>query len=200
MLQIGLPALPHQNTFRRNRDNGVLALSIDALTKGTAGGYCPEDFDLETISNHRGPVPYKVLEKQVASIAPSTAQLLTTVRDTFALKMSEVAQIFRVSRRAAYDWLEGATPKPELIAKIYQLSTLAARFRDAGVPNVRHFIHRPIVGERTLFELLKSGDNLDRAIEVVRVTALEEASARKPSGRRVQNASDLDEESTPIFT
>jgi hypothetical protein len=199
MLQIGQLTRPHQDTFRRYRDNGVIALSIDALTEGTAGGYCPEKFDLETVRNHRGPVPYKVRVKELASVAPSTAQLLTNIRDTFALKMSEVAQIFGVSRRAAYDWLEGATPKPELIGRIYQLSTLTARFKDAGIPDVRQFIHRPIVGERTLFELLKSGDNLDRAIEVIRVTALEEASARKPLGRRVKDASDLDEESTPIF-
>lgn len=205
MLPIGLPTRPHQNTFPHKRDNGVIALSIDGLTEGTAGGYSPEVVSPEgyafemMICGHRGPVPYRVRRQETVNIAPSAAQLLTSIRDTFALKMSEVALIFGVSRRAAYDWLEGATPKPELVSKIYQLSTFTVRFRDAGVSDVRQFIHRPIVGERTLFDLLRSGEDLDRAIEVIRVTAVEEAGARKPLGRRAKGASDLDEESTPIF-
>lgn len=179
----------------------VLLLSMGAMVSGTAGTYQVTELNPPDLRQFRFPLQ----EVQTAvyrrkELAPSFAQSLTQIRDVFGLKMSELSQIFGVSRRAAYDWLEGATPRPEMTAKIYQLSTLAAGFSSAGIPSVRHFIHRPILGDRTLFELLKTGENLDRAIEVVRVTALEEANARKPVGRQVRDTSDLDEESTPIFT
>ncbi len=178
----------------------VLLLSMGAMVSGTAGTCQIAETNPPEIRQFRFPVqeaPSVAARRKER--APSTANSLAQIRDVFGLKMSELSQIFGVSRRAAYDWLEGAIPKPEITAKIYQLTTLATRFSNAGVPNVRHFIHRPILGERTLFELLKAGENLDRAIEIVRVTAIEEASARKPVGRRVHNASDLDEDSTPIF-
>jgi hypothetical protein len=203
MLQLALPAHPHQNTFRRNRDNGVLALSIDTLTQGTAGGYYPERFDLEIISHHRSPVQYKVLAKQVVDIAPSIAQLLSTVRDVFALRMSEVAQIFGVSRRAAYDWLEGTIPKHETAARIYTLSKHAEDLKASGLPNVALYIHRPVIAGRPLFDMLKSGESIEQAIGIIKRTASEEAKNRKQLGRRASETNTasvdgFDEVSTPI--
>ena len=203
MLQLALPARPRQDTFRRNRDNGVLALSIDALTQGTAGGYYPEFFDLEIISNHRGPVQYKIFTKQIVDIAPSTAQLLSTVRDVFALRMSEVAQVFGVSRRAAYDWLEGATPKRETAARIYTLSRHAEDLKASGLLNVALYIHRPVIAGRSLFDLLKSGESIEQAIGIIKRTASGEAKNRERLGRRASETDTasidgFDEVSTPI--
>lgn len=202
MSLFALPAHPHQDTFRNSR-NGVLALTLDTLTKGTAGGYFPERFDLEIVSNLRGPIQYKVLDKQVVGYAPSTKQLLSTIRDVFALKMSEVAQIFGVSRRAAYDWLEGVTPKPETTARIYALSRHAEELKESGLSNVEHFIHRPVVNGRSLLDLLKSGESIEQAIAIVRHTASEEARNRKQLGRRTSETNTasvdgFDEVSTPI--
>jgi hypothetical protein len=179
----------------------VLMLSVGAMVSGTAGTYPITEINPPEIRQFRFPIQeVRPIVSRRSKLAPSAADSLAQIRDVFGLKMSELSQIFGVSRRAAYDWLEGATPKPEISSKIYQLSTLAETFNTAGVTNVRHFIHRPILGERTLFELLKAGESLDKAAEVVRVTALEEASARKPLTRRVRNTSDLDEDSTPILT
>jgi len=181
----------------------VLALTLDTLTKGTAGGYFPERFDLEIVSNLRGPVQYKVREKKVVSYAPSTAQLLSTVRDVFALRMSEMAQIFGVSRRAAYDWLEGVTPKPETTARIYTLSKYAEELKASGLSNIDHFIHRPVIKGRSLLDLLKSGENIEQAITIIKRTASEEAKNRKQVGRRTSETNTasvdgFDEVSTPI--
>jgi len=199
---LALPAHPHQDTFRSDR-NGVLALTLDTLTKGTAGGYFPERFDLEIVSNLRGPVQYKVREKKVVSYALSTAQLLSTVRDVFALRMSEMAQIFGVSRRAAYDWLEGVTPKPETTARIYTLSKYAEELKASGLSNIDHFIHRPVINGRSLLDLLKSGENIEQAITIIKRTASEEAKNRKQLGRRTSETNTasvdgFDEASTPI--
>ncbi|HET7108118.1 MAG TPA: hypothetical protein VFI38_14995 [Candidatus Acidoferrum sp.] len=181
----------------------MLALTIDTLTTGTAGGYYPERFGLEIISTIRGPVQYKVRTKQVLNYAPSTAQLLSTIRDVFALRMSEVAQIFGVSRRAVYDWLEGVTPKPETTARIYALSKYADELKTSGLSSIEHFIYRPVVGDRSLLDLLKSGDNIEEAIVVIKRTAAEEEKNRRQSGRRTSETSTasvdgFDEVSTPI--
>lgn len=197
-----LPVCPHQDTFRDNR-NGVLALTLDTLTTGTAGGYYPERFDVEDLSAIRGPVQYKIRAKQGSCVAPSTAQLLSTVRDVFALRMSEVAQIFGVSRRAVYDWLEGVTPKPETTARIYTLSKYAEGLKASGLSNIEHYMHRPVVSGRSLLDLLKSGEAVEEAIDIIKRTASEEANNRKKLGRRTSetntaNVDGFDEVSTPI--
>jgi hypothetical protein len=177
----------------------VLLLSFGAMVSGTAGTCQVSETCPPEIRQFRFPLqePANVRRKDVA---PSPATSLVHIRDIFGLKMSELSQIFGVSRRAAYDWLEGATPRPEMTAKIYQLNTMATVFSHAGIKNVRHFIHRPILGDRTLFELLKAGENLDSATEVVRDAALLETNARRPLSRRVSETGYNDEESTPIFT
>jgi hypothetical protein len=197
-----LPVRPHQDTFRNNR-NGVLALTLDTSATGTAGGYYPERFDVEILSTIRGPVQYKIRAKQVPNYAPSTAQLLSTIRDVFALKMSEVAQIFGVSRRAAYDWLEGVTPKPETTARIYALSRYAEGVKASGLSNIEHYIHRPVIAGRSLLDLLRSGENIEEAIAIIKRTASEESNNRKQLGRRTSetitaSVDGFDEVSTPI--
>jgi hypothetical protein len=184
----------------------ILAMSVGAIRSATAGAYQISETNQPELRQFRFPVQEVRSEtsRRKNYLAPSAADALNKIRDVFGLRMSELSQIFGVSRRAAYDWLEGATPRSELVTKIYQLNKFAEQFRDAGITNIRHFINRPIIGERTLFELLRDGEDLDRAVEIIRVTAAEEASNRKPLTRRVpgtqvERPDDLDEVSTPIF-
>jgi hypothetical protein len=193
-----------QGVFAEPKPSNVLALTLDTLSLGTAGGYsvlC----DFQGVMDFRGPVQVKTNRKQVAVVyAPSTAQLLSTIRDVFALRMSELAQIFGVSRRAAYDWLEGVTPKPDTVSKIYTLSRYAEELRTAGITNIEHYVHRPVVSGRSLLELLKSGENIETAIAIIKRTASEEANNRKQLGKRTSetstaNVDGFDEVSTPIL-
>jgi hypothetical protein len=203
MLEIKYPALPSQNTPGKSRSDGIIALTLDAFTGGTAGAY-PALFDFQ-IMGFRGPVQAKTVVKHVEMVvAPSTAQLLLNIRDVFALRMSELAQIFGVSRRAAYDWLEGVTPKPETVTRIYTLSKYAEELKAAGIAPIEHFVHRPLVTGRSLLDLLKSGESLEAAIDIIKRTASEEVKNRKRLGRRTSDTitagvDGLDEVSTPIF-
>jgi hypothetical protein len=178
----------------------ILLLSMGAMASGTAGTWQITEPNPLEVRQFRFPVQEaRSVASRRREHAPSAAESLRQIRDIFGLKMSELSQIFGVSRRAAYDWLDGAIPKPEMSAKIYQLSSFAAKLDEARVDNIRHFIHRPIVGERTLLELLKANEHLDRAIAVIQATAAEEANNRKPLTGRIQKTGDLDEVSTPIF-
>jgi len=190
--------LSHPDLKRGN----VVALGLETLAYGTAGAYSAL-CDFQTIEDFRGPVQIQTKKPVQASYAPSTAQLLSTIRDVFALKMSEVAQVFGVSRRAAYDWLEGVTPKAETVTRIYTLSRYAEELRAAEVTNIEHYLHRPVVSGRSLLDLLKAGENIETAIAIIKRTALEEAANRKGLGRRTSDTNTasvdgFDEVSTPI--
>ncbi len=203
MLQIAYPTRPRQDAPRKPKPDRIIALTLDTFTEGTAGAY-PELFDFQKVMAFRGPMQAKTVEKRVEpAIAPSTAQLLLNIRDVFTLRMSELAQIFGVSRRAAYDWLEGATPKPDTVARIYTLSKYAEELKAAGIEQIEHFVHRPVVAGRSLLDLLKSGESIETAIDVIKHTASEEAKNRKQLGRRISELNTtsvdvFDEVSTPI--
>jgi transcriptional regulator with XRE-family HTH domain len=182
----------------------VLALTLTALASGTAGAYKNEGSLLERIQSIRVPIDISGRQaRDEITYAYSHAQLLSNIRDAFGLKMSEVAQIFGVSRRAAYDWLAGAVPRPDIVARIYKLNKQADELHAAGIPSVAHFTHRPVLGGRSLLEVLKSGEEIEAAVAIIRRTAAEEAQNRKQLGRRT-SASDtaiidgFDEVSTPI--
>jgi hypothetical protein len=184
----------------------VFALTLASFTGGTGGAYQADDRSvLERMEHFRGPVEIAIPDgPEELVFAPSAAQLLMNVRDVFGLKMSELAQVFGVSRRAAYDWLGGAVPKSEMLSKFYTLSKHADEFKAAGIERVDHFLHRPIVAERTLLDLLKSGENLESAVVIIKSTAAEEALNRKHSARKLSDTdtakvNGFDEESTPII-
>ena len=202
MSKITYPTHPCQRKSQAIPD-GVIALTINTFAQGTAGAYYPELFNLENL-DFRGPIPVETCEKHgEETYALSTAQLLSKIRDIFGLRMSEVAQIFGVSRRAAYDWLEGATPRPDTVARIYTLSRYAEELRTAGLIHVERYMHRPVISGRSLLELLKSGDSVETAIAVIKRTAAEEAKNRKQLGSRTSDTNTasingFDEVSTPI--
>jgi len=203
MLQITYPARPCQDSFQKPKADRIIALSLDAITSGTAGAY-PVLFDFQNIMDFRGPMQSKTVEKRVEiALAPSTAQLLLNIRDIFTLRMSELAQIFGVSRRAAYDWLEGAEPKPDTVARIYVLNKYAEELKAAGIAQIEHFVRRPVVSGRSLLDLLKSGESIEAAIDVIKRAASEEAKNRRQLGQRISETNTtsvdgFDEVSTPV--
>jgi transcriptional regulator with XRE-family HTH domain len=201
MAGITYPKHPRQPSFRKAPD-GVIALTLSTFVGGTAGAY-PPLFDFRIVS-FRGPTQVNARVKPAETpYAPNPAQILSRIREVFGLRMSEVARIFGVSRRAAYDWLGGATPRPDTVARIYNIGKYAEELRAAGIANIGHYVRRPIVSGRSLLDLLKSGENMDAAIAIIRPVAAEEAMNRKQLGRRTSEVmtdrtDNIDEVSTPI--
>ena len=180
----------------------VLPLSIAALVSATGGAYTPDVYN--RIMKEGGIRSYaEIGNRAQPEYARSIAQHLLNIRDGFGLRMSEVAQIFGVSRTAAYAWLDGAIPKPEITAKLLDLSRQADMFREAGVERIEHFTRRPVVGCLSLLDLLKSGSDLRQAITVIKQTASLEAQNRATSpkaqaeGGRSRNI--VDDISIPIL-
>jgi hypothetical protein len=183
----------------------IAALTLTALTAGTAGAY-PVDFDWTAprtsikFMDFRGPVDTLLHARD----ARSAAQLVANIRDVFGLKMSEVARIFGVSRRAVYDWLAGALPKGDLLTKMGRLSRQADEARDAGIDRMDHFVHRPVIGGRSLLDMLRADEDIERPLAIIKQTATDEERIRNSSalGNREigPNRRGFDEVSTPIIS
>ena len=146
-----------------------------ALVAGTGGLYTPTNTAL---------VPEWKMPAQEISIPKAILQ----IRDGLGLKMSEVADIFGVSRQAVYLWLKGENLKNEYVQRIWQLSRIAERLQLAGIDRPEHFIHRPLSPEGdSLFQLLISGANVDSAMALLKARFNVEQSSRDKAYAEHQN-------------
>jgi transcriptional regulator with XRE-family HTH domain len=159
-----------------------------ALVAGTGGVFANVNAtELPNWTNH--PIveirALPITLEAASQLAPSVAEQLQLIRNGFGLKMSELAQIFGVSRQAAYSWLGGTIPKPELVARIWALSKSADQVRGIGVKGLENFLHRPLLQDgRTLFAILLEGSQVDEVVIALRHTASLEAQVRSQSSLR----------------
>jgi hypothetical protein len=120
--------------------------------------------------------------------------------------MSELAQIFGVSRQATYDWLDGSVPRVEIANRIWELSRAAQQLDSAGITRIEHFLHRPmLVGDRSLFTLLLSGENIEEAVAHIKEVAKTESERRgsttnRNTGTSGGDASAIYSMGTPILS
>lgn len=129
---------------------------------------------------------------------------LLNVRDTFRLNMTELAQVFGVTRPAAYAWLEGVEPKPEARMLILSLSRAADRLAKAGIERPELYVRRPMFDGKSLIDLLKEERNVDDAISAIEALAKKEAIVRKEAltrhaGRPKRQLESLDALTTPLM-
>ncbi len=129
------------------------------------------------------------LERKKSTQEISIPKAILQIRDRLGLKMSEMADIFGVSRQAVYLWLKGDNLKNEYIQRVWQLSFVARRMQLAGIDRPEHFIHRPLSPEGdSLFQLLVSGANVDSAIALLEEQSVVEQGLRDMSIAEHQNA------------
>jgi transcriptional regulator with XRE-family HTH domain len=181
-----------------------------ALPMGTGGGYTAANADLIPGSTN---IPVVTItstpsvERKMPAQEVSIPKAITRIRDGLGLNMSEVADIFGVSRQAVYLWLRGENLKNEYAQRIWQLSRIAERLQLAGIDRPEHFIHRPLSPEgNSLFQLLISGANVDSALVLVKEQFNVEQSSRdkfiaehRNSRHRKPDHSSIMELATPIL-
>ena len=163
-----------------------------ALVAGTGGFYSPlnaarvtewTSFPAIAIYDTASGVRKKTFQ------ADSIPRAITQIRDKLGLKMSELAEIFGVSRQAVYLWLKGENLKSEYIQRVWQLNVFAERVRLASIDRPEHFIHRPLspAGE-SLFQLLVNGGDPDSALALLKEQAQAEQRSRAESFAQHQAA------------
>lgn len=188
----------------------VAATLIGLLYAGTGGFYSPANTALVPQWTNAPAVTISAevpVERKRPAQETSVPKAILQIRDRLGLKMSEVADIFGVSRQAVYLWLKGENLKNEYVQRVWQLRLIAERMQLAGIDRPEHFIHRPLSPEgESLFQLLSSGASVDSALALLEEQSMAERSSRDKSiaehqttRHRKQDLSSLMELATPIL-
>lgn len=112
----------------------------------------------------------------------SIPNAILQTREKLGLRMSELAEIFGVSRQAVYLWLNGENVRPEYVQRIWQVSSIADQVERAGISRPEHFLHRPFSPDgRTLYQSLLAGEDIEAAVACLKADALTEQETRKAS-------------------
>jgi hypothetical protein len=114
--------------LRRTALFSVPAIALYAgLIAGTGGIYTSQnvrllnDFVPKPVIEIRGESDSKRREPRLLSLRPA----LLKIRSSFGLTMTELASIFDVSRPTVYAWFNGASPRTDIVEKIWELRLFA---------------------------------------------------------------------------
>lgn len=118
------------------------------------------------------------LRKRVRADVRSAKEHLQNIRVVLNPAIGDLATLCDVSRQAVYKWLaEESTPDPEKLERIRLLSQIADEFKSKKVERASTLLKMKAFGERSLFDILRSGDDSSAAVQAL----IEEASAMEQS-------------------
>jgi transcriptional regulator with XRE-family HTH domain len=181
--------------------SAVVLAPLYLVLAGTAGMYSPQA--VARLADFSPTPIIQVVGKKTQKRYWSTSERLLKVRDIFGLKMSELAEIFGVSRTAAYDWLNGSTPKADIAVKIEMLASYADAVQEMEGNRTSLSRRNPLLSGRTLVNAVKTGQNLEETISILREGRIQESPSFAPkrgSQRlREESSSFLSEIVTPII-
>lgn len=152
-----------QYRSRPSNNKGIAFLPLWLTLVGTAGVLTPQAM---ARSAEFSPTPLirTVGRSSKERRLQTVAQQIAFMRETLGFKITELAEVFGVSRTAVYDWINGTAPKPEIVAKINGLSSFAAAVRHAGIDKLPAITSRVVYRGKTLLEMAKTGEDLDLAM------------------------------------
>lgn len=101
----------------------------------------------------------KVAPQEKNYISATTADNLIKIRNVFKPAVSDLANIFGVSRQAIYNWLAGEEPIDAHAQKIKDLASAADLAIESGAVITGHVLKRKIVSGKSFFELVNSGES-----------------------------------------
>lgn len=95
------------------------------------------------------PGPARRVENLVAA--------LSLIERVFGVNVAQLGEICGgVTRKAVYDWQAGAVPRPAKIERIYALRRAALDWERAGFEAPGARLRAPVLGDRSLFDLLRA--------------------------------------------
>lgn len=87
----------------------------------------------------------------------SIAQIEDYICSTFDLTIKDLADSCGVTRRTIYNWREATQPQISGASRLFKLYRAARDWSDAGYPGPGQHLREPLLGGRSLFDLLKEG-------------------------------------------
>lgn len=173
-----------------------------SLVAGTGGVHQTSSLVHSSVFDSNPFLPVDGMRRRMSSVSCLAGQLLK-IRTGFALNMSELADVFGVSRPTAYSWLQGAAPKLEFQEKIWRLGSQADTALSLKIPRINLLLRRPVADGRTLLEAVKSGTDVEAVLIQLHRLSVVELSQPSPLRRRATQKMAIrsaDEVSIPIIS
>ena len=141
---------------------GLSAIIASALLVGT-GGHMTVDYLVER--QDRG---YKFNEfgrtiLRQAFVERTPVENLRYIREVLKPSVTDLANLFGVSRQSVYDWQNGTTPSPDHIARLQNIAKAATVFAVEGSTASAQLLRRPVAGGKTLFDIIREGGSAEDA-------------------------------------
>jgi transcriptional regulator with XRE-family HTH domain len=131
-----------------------MAFELGTLSTGTGSGIGETFAKLVSRLNtsHSGE---SITEFESLIEISSTAETLQNLKNSTGLSWKKMAELFKVSRRAVYDWLEGKQMSDENYSKLCSLEVALGRLQYPTPFQLRTFLLFSTFGGQNPFELLK---------------------------------------------
>lgn len=166
---------------------GAIAL---ALLVGT-GGAATSDY--VTIRDGKG-YRHNDIKYSEAPLKPSTrqsprspAEEITYVREILRPPVTELAQLFGVSRQAIYNWQAGEALAEQNKTLLRELVCAASLIQESNLPNASSLIKRKLASGKTMLELLKDGESGESAAGMLISMLTKESEQRERLEARLKN-------------
>ena len=136
---------------------GLTALTAVGLQVGTGGEPTAQYYKSRGFKGYSFG-PYEGLSSETGAIAYRTpVDDLSRIRAVLKPTVTELAELFGVSRQAVYGWQEGAEPTIAHASKLEDLAKAADILVYEGVTGSSSALRRKLAGGKTLFDVVREG-------------------------------------------
>lgn len=135
---------------------------------------------------HADGAPLIVLPRQQTAaeqhaVAQSTLETIESLRSSLSLSVTQIAELFGVTRKSVYDWFEGAIPRAGVITKIQALHSIIAEISDEIDVSRLKFVWKVDVGTGSFIDILNNDKLEEPFLKVALVDKINELSSRMVS-------------------
>ncbi|HEX7643774.1 MAG TPA: hypothetical protein VF472_16320 [Burkholderiaceae bacterium] len=114
----------------------------------------------------------------------TSTRKLSRIKNVLRLSISDLAGTFDVTRASIYDWLRGAPPPDEAVARLNDLANAATAIELAGFACDRNLATRRFIGGMTLPQAMRGGQSISAVIpDLIAILQREESERERLSAR-----------------
>lgn len=113
------------------------------------------------------------------TIVNTADEELVSIKKYLGLTTTDIAKLIGVTRPTVYSWLKGKDPKPEHIAKINLLKEQADKVSSIELTGMNKLVRRPLKAGGSLIDLISRGEDIDAALEELKVLSQRESENRR---------------------
>jgi len=125
--------------------------------------------DLQSLQQYRNEPFINQSILPVVEIAPTRtpAEDIERIRDVLSPSISNLADVFGVSRQTLYNWMNGERLKPEHFSKLKDLAQAADQLAESDIPISGALLKRKVINGKNIFELVRDGGSASDATQML---------------------------------